>query len=70
MGGKKAAIAAALKKDADSEDTNVEENEIEHDIGDDGVMLAPYPKSRLKRWSPAPSVKPQGDSPGELGMFI
>ncbi|XP_034834503.1 polypeptide N-acetylgalactosaminyltransferase 5 isoform X1 [Maniola hyperantus] len=70
VGGKKAAIAAALKKDIDDEDTNIEENEIEHNVGEDGVMLPPYPRSRLKRWSPAPFVKPVGGSPGEMGKAV
>lgn len=65
--GKKAAIAAALQKDPDDEDTNIEENEVENDVGDDGLMLPQYPRSRLKRWKPVPPVKPQGDSPGEMG---
>lgn len=65
--GKKAAIAAALQKDPDDEDTNIEENEVENDVGDDGLMLPLYPRSRLKRWKPVPPVKPQGDSPGEMG---
>lgn len=68
--GKKAAIAAGLQRDINDEDTNIEENELDHDVGDDGLLLPPYPKSRLKRWSPVPPVKPDGDSPGEMGTTI
>lgn len=69
--GKKAAIAAALQKDQiDDDDTNLEVNEVEQDIGEDGIILSPYPRSRLKRWQPAPSVKPIAESPGELGKAV
>ncbi|XP_075980228.1 polypeptide N-acetylgalactosaminyltransferase 5 isoform X1 [Anticarsia gemmatalis] len=70
--GKKAAIAAALQRDRiDDDDTNLEVNEVEQDgIGDDGIMLAPYPKSRLQSWEPAPVVKPVGSSPGEMGKPV
>lgn len=44
-------------------------NEVEEVIGEDGIMLSPYPKSRLKRWEEAPFVKPEADGlPGEMGM--
>ncbi|CAH0725674.1 unnamed protein product, partial [Brenthis ino] len=68
--GKKAAIAAGLQRYINDEDTNIEENELDHDVGDDGLLLPPYPRSRLKRWSPVPSVKPDGDSPGEMGKAV
>ena len=68
--GKKAAIAAALQRDINDEDTNIEENELHHDLGDHGLLLPPYPKSKLKRWSFVPPVKPDGDSPGEMGKLF
>ncbi|CAG9564637.1 unnamed protein product [Danaus chrysippus] len=68
--GKKAAIAAALQKDEDFDEANLEENEVEHDMGDDGLLLPPYPKSQLRRWAPAPFVKPQEETPGEMGKAV
>ncbi|KOB75010.1 Uncharacterized protein OBRU01_08336, partial [Operophtera brumata] len=69
--GKKAAIAAALQQDnIDDDDTNLEENEIQHEVSEDGLFIPPYSRSRLKKWRPAPSVRPQGDSPGELGKAV
>lgn len=50
------------------DDTNLEENEVEPEVGDDGLNLPPYPRSRLKKWKAVPQIKPQGDSPGEMGM--
>lgn len=43
-------------------------NEVEQDIGEDGIILSPYPRSRLKRWEPAPFVTPKPEAPGEMGM--
>lgn len=69
--GKKAAIAAALQQDSiDENDTNLEENEVQHDVSEDGLFLSPYSRSKLKKWRPAPYVRPQGDGPGELGMIL
>lgn len=68
--GKKAAIAAALQQDVGDDDTNLEENVLGQEVEDDGVLLSPYPRSRLKRWQRAPSVIPQGESPGEMGKAV
>lgn len=71
MRGKKAAIAAAIRRQINDEDTNLEENELEVDIniGDDGLIFSPYIKSKLKSWEPAPPVTPRvKDLPGEKGM--
>lgn len=54
----------------DDDDTNLEENEIQHDVSEDALILPPYSRSRLKKWKPAPTVKSQGDSPGEMGMSV
>ncbi|XP_063537229.1 polypeptide N-acetylgalactosaminyltransferase 5 isoform X2 [Cydia strobilella] len=69
--GKKAAIAAALKSEQENEieDSIVGVHDVE-DVGEDGLLLSPYPKSRLKRWEKAPSVLPQGNSPGEMGKAV
>lgn len=57
-----------MQNEIDDDDTNLEENEVAKlDVGEDGLMLAPYPRSRLKRWEKAPTVRPRGDSPGEMG---
>lgn len=72
MRGKKAAIAAAIKREINDEETNLEENELEPDIniGDEGLIFSPYVKSKLKSWKPAPPVTPkQKDLPGERGMY-
>ncbi|XP_026321699.1 polypeptide N-acetylgalactosaminyltransferase 5 isoform X2 [Hyposmocoma kahamanoa] len=70
--GKKAAIAAAIKREINDEDTNLEENELEQDvIGDNGLIFSPYPKSKLKSWKPAPPVTPKSkDLPGEKGKAV
>ncbi|VVC94008.1 unnamed protein product [Leptidea sinapis] len=71
LGGKKAAIAAGLQSDNAADDENVEENIIvEPDVGEEGLNLPPYPKSKLKRWAPVPSIKPQGELPGEMGKAV
>lgn len=72
MRGKKAAIAAAIKREINDEDTNLEENELEQDvIGDNGLIFSPYPKSKLKSWKPAPPVTPKSkDLPGEKGKYL
>lgn len=65
-------MAAALQKDQiDDDDTNLEQNELgQEEIGEDGISLVPYPASRLKRWEPAPVVKPIGNALGEMGMKL
>ncbi|KAF9418897.1 hypothetical protein HW555_004417, partial [Spodoptera exigua] len=70
--GKKAAIAAALQgNQIDDDNRNLEANEAEQEIGEDGIILSPYPKSRLKRWEKAPFVKPEADGlPGEMGKAV
>lgn len=73
MRGKKAAIAAAIKREINDEDTNLEENELEPDIniGDDGLIFSPYIKSKLMSWKPAPPVTPKvQDLHGEKGMYL
>lgn len=67
--GKKAAIASALRQD--EEETNLEENEIELSVGDEGLELAPYSKFKLKKWKPVPPVTPpEEESPGEMGLLL
>lgn len=61
--GKRGAIAAAVVN-------QVENNLDETDLGSDGLVLKPYPKSRLKRWKPAQTVPVQVGMPGELGKPV
>ncbi|KAI8439541.1 hypothetical protein MSG28_013288 [Choristoneura fumiferana] len=66
--GKKAAIAAALHRDAIDDGGN-DENEVD-DVPEEGLLLPPYSRSQLKRWQKAPFVKPQGELPGEMGKAV
>ncbi|CAG9112060.1 unnamed protein product [Plutella xylostella] len=68
--GKKAAIAAALGHEVNNADTNLEENILEAEIGETGLVLSHYPKTHLKRWHAVPPVKPIGGSPGEMGKQV
>lgn len=45
----------------------MEENEI---IGENGLILKPYPENQLQMWHPAPSIIGDDGKPGALGEYL